>query len=126
GGSGRTGGGGRRVWGGAALGHRALPLSSLVLDDRRLLLPAGPVRRRRRTRSRTRACVDRGGGRTGAASGCEPRVLAHPGEERRRSSALRQAGGALGLHPVSQAFLTPFAGPEITIALTAPISPTRG
>jgi len=34
------------------------------------------------------------------------------GASLRRSSALRQAGGALGLHAVSQAFLTRFAGPE--------------
>src|SRR5947209_1245777 len=123
--SGGTDGRARRLCGRAPLRHRALPLPPLVLDDRQLLLPAGPVRRRKRTPSGSRTRVDRGGGRTRAPRGCEPRLLAHPREQCGRPSALRQAGGALGLHPISQAFLTRFAGPEMTIALTAPTGPTR-
>src|SRR5262249_20612644 len=69
--------------------------------------------------------VDGGGGRTCAPGGREPRLLAHPREQCGRPSALRQAGGALRLHPISQAFLTRFAGLSMTIALTAPIAPTR-
>src|SRR5262249_21947819 len=96
-----------------------------MLDNRQLLLPAGPVRRRNRTPSGSRAGAHRGVGRTRARRGSEPRLLAHPGEQCGRPGALRQAGGALRLHSISQTFLTRFAGLSMTIALTAPIVPTR-
>ena len=49
----------RRLSGRQALRHRALPLPPLVLDDRRLLLSPGSVRRRRRAQSRARTRADR-------------------------------------------------------------------
>jgi len=39
-----------------------------------------------------------------AVGGREPPLLAHPGEQRDGARALRSAGGALRLHPISQAF----------------------
>ena len=40
-----------------------------------------------------------------AAGGRKPSLLAHPGEQRGGLRALRSAGGALRIHPISQAFL---------------------
>src|SRR5262252_1104729 len=74
-----------------------------MLDHRRLLLSAGPVRRR----------------------GREPRLLAYPREQYASPRALRHAGGALGLHPVSQAFLSAESQAAMTIAVTPTPSPAR-
>src|SRR5260370_29970797 len=79
--SGGTDGRARRLYGRAPLRRRALPLPPLMLDDRQLLLPAGPVRRRKRTPSGGRACVDRGGGRTRPPGVGEPRLVARPPEQ---------------------------------------------
>jgi hypothetical protein len=97
---------------GRLMRDRSLPLSPLVLDRWRLLLPSRPVRRGKRTPSRPRARPDRGGGRTGASGGREPALLAHPREQCECAGTLRQAGGALRVHPISQTFLTRFARPK--------------
>ncbi len=65
---------------------------------------------RRRTQSRAWACADPGGGGARTVGGREPRLLAHPRDQCRCTRALRQAGGAPRLHPVSKAFLKRFAG----------------
>src|SRR5262245_64708744 len=104
---------------------RSLPLSPLVLDRWRLMLPSRPVRRGKRTPSRPRARPDRGGGRTGASGGREPALLAHPREQCECAGTLRQAGGALRVHPISQTFLTRFVRAKMTLAVTAPIVSKR-
>jgi hypothetical protein len=61
--------------------------------------------RRNRAPSRAGPRIDRRGGRAGPAGGREPPILAHSREQRGGARALRSAGGALRLHPISQAFL---------------------
>src|SRR5215471_9331510 len=86
--------------------HRALHLSPLLLDDRRLLLSAGSVRGRERAQARAGPRADRGGIRGRARGRREPRPLAHARDQRRCAQPLRHAGGPPRLHPVSQALLT--------------------
>src|SRR5499427_9514628 len=86
--------------------HRALHLSPLLLDHRRLLLSAGSVRGRGRAQARAGPRADRGGIRGRARGRREPRPLAHARDQRRCAQPLRHAGGPPRLHPVSQALLT--------------------
>src|SRR5215831_17261017 len=86
--------------------HRALHLSPLLLDDRRLLLSAGSVRGRERAQARAGPRADRGGIRGRARGRREPRPLAYARDQRRCAQPLRYAGGPPRLHPVSQALLT--------------------
>ena len=114
---------------GRLVGHRALSLSPLVLDGRQLLLPAGLVRRGRMraaaaSAGKLIAAVEAGG----AQGRRQPGLLADPGNQRHRAHPLRQGGGAVRFHSVSQDFLdamTEFGSASMTSALaySAPSAP---
>src|SRR5262249_33959589 len=99
--------------------------SPLLLDDRRLLLSAGPVRQRGCAQSRARPGADHGGGGEGEGGRGKPRPLADARNERGGTRALRQAGAAARLHPISQDLLTCDSRTKRMAALAAAVRPSR-
>src|SRR5690606_21539719 len=82
--------------------HGALDFPPLVLDHRRLLLSAGPVRRSRRARQRRRPGADRTRLRRRACPGRGARVLADARNQYRRHAPVRPHRRPLGLPAVPQ------------------------